>query len=715
MRNLLKADILRSSEPVAMAFTEIEKSYASWPTNIIGDTDTTLTNSAAARFHVTEADGFNLTQVKMYLKHNPAKGPVVVEIFKGVQPSRNNLIYAQEYSSWDDSETFANVTLDEQLYFESGSTFWVAFHIPNGNLFPLGIGFENEESNSDDCFMSFDMGATWAPLEDLINSDEFAWSMSAVSQNAHLGTYLVLEPGSGDVAGNESMETTLTANGSTLANGMYSANVVIASNDAQQRELRIPVTLNVTGHKPDLKHIDIAEFGNVFVGTDKVIELVIDNQGYGNFNNPEFTISGDQFVIDGSTPWQIKAKHEEIVKIRFKPTVVGNINDELVITNGDQTYRISLFGMGTETSKIHVTPAVQTINNLTIGDVVNAQVTVNNVGGYPLKYFIPGYDTKGVSNNWPTDYHTYGYRVRTNSATEADPIPYEFQDISGTGTNIINVLKDDGSYFTLDMGFKFPYYGQMMETLYIAQKGFTTFDNTVRPINSPSLNNSYNPKGFISPLGTHLSYVGQGEIYYQVEADRVIVQYNNVWDGWNPESITAQMVLYANGDIRFFYDNMGWSEYNQQGLTILIEDLDQQDGIMVSNWNKKLPLFSGMAIGFDYPGPNIITDVVNGSGVLAPGNSAVVDIELNTTSLVEGQVKRYINFISNVPSMPQTNALVLLNVVNGGESQALFSTDTIAFGDVFQGAVKSSVFTIKNPRTAAVTIGSINWVNSDST
>jgi hypothetical protein len=434
---------------------------------------------------------------------------------------------------------------------------------------------------------------------------------------------------------------------------------------------------------------------------------------FGNFNNPEFTISGSQFEIDGSAPWQIKAREEEIVKVKFKPTTTGNINDELVITNGDQTYRISLFGMGAETSKIFVTPPVQTITNLAIGDVTNAQLTVKNTGAYPLKYFIPGYDTKGVSENWPTDYHTYGYRVRSSDPSQADPIPYEFQDISGTGTNIMDVLKDDGTYFTLDMGFKFPYYGQMMEKLYIAQKGFTTFDNSVRPINSPSLNNPYNPKGFISPLGGYFSYITQGAIYYQVEADRVIVQYDNVWDGWNPESITAQMVLYANGDIRFFYDKVEFSEYNQGSLNILIENLDQNDGILINNWEKRTQLYSGLAIGFDYPGPNIITNVVNGSGILAPGNSAVVDIELNTSSLVEGQIKRYVNFISNVPSNPQTNALVLLDVENGGTAQAVFSTDTIAFGDVFQAATKSSVFTIKNPGTASVTITSINWVNND--
>src|SRR5690606_32392582 len=125
----------------------------------------------------------------------------------------------------------------------------------------------------------------------------------------------------------------------------------------------------------------------------------------------------------------------------------------------------------------------------------------------------------------------------------------------------------------------FPYYKEKMQKIYIAAKGFTTFDNTVNPLNTPVLGNSYSPKGYISLLGTYLDYVSQGEIYYQLEADRLIIQYDNVWDGYSiGETITAQMVLYANGDIRFFYEHMGLSEWNQKYMTILMEDIDQTDG-----------------------------------------------------------------------------------------------------------------------------------------
>ena len=706
---------LRSNDPEAMAFQSVEKTYATWVTNIIGETDLDLPNSAAAKFYVSEPSGFNLTQVRMYLKHDPALGPVIVEVYKGATPVKNNLIYAQEHTNWSSEETWAYITLDEQLYFESGSSFCVVIHVPAGNLFPLGIGYEDDPSYSANCFMSFDLGGTWTPLETAINSEDFAWAISADSYNEHLGTYLTLEPGSGDVAGNEQELTELSADASTLINGNYNANLVIASNDAQQQELRVPVSLTVTGHEPNIKHIDIADYGSVFKGTEKTLEFVLENAGYGNFNDPVFTIDNPEFSIVGYAPWQIKAREEVVLKVKFSPVSLGNINGILTITNGDRSYEISLFGLGAETSRISLAPEDQMIPNITLGDVVNAQITVQNDGAYPLKYFIPGYDEKGISDSWPSDYHTYGYKKRTSYGTETNPIAYEYQDISSTGVDISNALRDDGAYYTLDMGFEFPYYGENMSVIYIAQKGFTAFDNSVRPINSPSFpGNDYSPRGIISLLGTWLSYIAQGKIFYQVEADRVIIQYDDVTDEYSG-TLTAQMVLHSNGDIRFYYENMGFPTENQGALNIFIEDPNHEDGVLIHEWEHPTELYSGLALGFDYPGPDIITHVENGSGILAPGVSAVVDIELSSASLTEGVINRYINFISNDPANSQTSALVQLEITNGGIPEPLVSIDTVAFGDVFQGAIRSSVFTIKNPGTANVDIQSMEFVNNSFT
>ncbi|MEO7988721.1 MAG: S8 family serine peptidase [Chryseolinea sp.] len=702
---------LRSAEAAPMAFTEITKQYAEWADYIVGDTDLSLTNSSATKFLVTETEGFNLTQVSAYIKHDPAKGPVILEIYKGASPAKNNLVLAQEYSMWSKAEGWANITLDEQLYFESGETFWVVVHVPANNLYPLGMGYENEENGSKNCFYSVNLGQTWMPMEEAVNDKRFAWVVTAVSGNATLGNYITLEPGSGDVDGMSSTLTTLITDGSTLINGSYSANMVITSNDINQKELRIPVNVTVSGHQPDIKHIDIADFGNVFLGETKTLEIVLDNQGFGNFNEPSFNVTGAGFVI-GDAPWQIKARSEVTVEITFTPSQVGNNNGVLSFTNGTQNYEIALFGMGVETSRIAITPENQLKSNITIGDEVAATITVQNQGAYPLKYFVPGFDNKGVSNDWPSDYHSYGYKVRSNQANETDQLAYEFQDIKGTGIDISGEVSSQYEYYTIDMGFDFRYYNRTMTKLYVARNGFTTFDNTVNPINFPALNNPWNPRGYISLIGTNIPLLTQGKILYQVEADRVIVQYDNVTDGYNG-SITAQMVLFFNGDIRFYYEVMEFDSFNQKSFNILIEDYDQQDGIMINNYDQNIGLFEGMAIGFDYPGPDIITSVENGSGILAPGTSATVNLSMNTANLSEGTVNRYVNFISNDPTSPSTIGSIELQINQGGVAKPTVSIDTVTFGNVFQGAIKSKIFTVKNTGTKDVSIVGLDFVNND--
>jgi subtilisin family serine protease len=698
------------NEAVSLSsFTPAEKRLSYYPSNLVGETNTSIPNSAAARFYVDEEGGFNLTDVSMYLKHDPAKGPVVVEVYGGNAPVKENLLIAQEYSHWSPNETLANIVLEEQIYFEQGSTFWIAFHVPADNLFPLGIGYEIAPAGSANCFMSFNVGATWQPLEEALNDKNFAWVMTAGSYNRFLGTYLTLDPSQGDVNGNLQSTVSISADASQLVNGTYSANVVLASNDAAQRELRIPVNVTVTGHNPDVRHIDIADFGSVFIGEGKTVDIALDNRGYGNLDAVSYTIDGADFEIE-SSPYSIPAREQEMLRVTFKPTSNGNKNATLTFENGQHTYSISLFGVGSETSKIQVDPETQAVDDLTIGDAVTASITVQNIGAYPLKYFIPGFDSKGVSDNWPSTYHRYGYKVRSNRDTESNPISYEFVDISGIGVDITSHIITEKTYFGLDLGFTFPYYGESLHRIYVAQKGFTTFDDSVRPLNTPNLGGSSSPAGYISPLGTFLTYIAEGKVFYQLEADRLIIQYDHVTDGSNG-NVTAQMVLFSNGDIRFYYEDLSFPEWTHPYFNILIEDLEKSDGILIHNYEKQEQLYSGLAIGFDYPGPDIITNITNGSGILAPGGSANVEVSLSTASLAEGTVNRYVNIISNDPLNRQKIALVQLNINDGGTATPVLSADNISFGDVFQGAVKSHAFTIKNEGTAAAEITSITLTN----
>ncbi len=714
---IIKSANTSSSDVVSSAYTTKEKRYVYYTTNIIGENDLNLTNSAATRFVVDDVDGFNLTQVQMYLKHDPALGPVILEVYKGANLTKHNLIYAQEHSNWGTTEENAYITLDEQLFMESGTTFWIVFHVPAGNLYPLGIGYENSPEYSTNCFMSFDMGQSWAPLEEVIDATDFVWSTIAVSGNAYLGEYLTLNPASGEVAGMDSQMTTLSADASTLINGTYQANVILRSNDAANREMRLPVTLSVTGQTAILKSANTLDFGSVFSGTSKTMNLTIKNNGLGNFNDLYFDISNPQFEVDGWPPYQIAAQEEINLTIKYNPELVGNDNGLLTLASYSSgiTRQIVLFGVSTAPAELTVDPELQVVDNITIGDQVNASITVENTGQSALKYFVPSYDESEISEEWEEDFHYYGYKTRSNYPSESNPITYDFQDISSTGADVTDYFKQNSyRYFPIDMGFDFPYYTEKMQTLFISSKGFTVFDDEFNPVNTPRLNGApWSPKGYISPIGGFSDLTAGGGIYYQIEADRVIVQFSNFTDGYSG-SISAQMVLYANGNIRFFYEDITYYD-PQYYLNILIEDFAQTDGLVLFDYYNVIDIYGGLALGFDYPGPDIITSITNAGGILLPGESAQLDITMETAGLSEGTINRYINIVSNDPFNKQKIANVRLNITDGGIADLAISKTDINFGDAFQGAIATQKFSIKNNGTAPTTLTDFTLDNGDFT
>ncbi|HNP18448.1 MAG TPA: S8 family serine peptidase [Fulvivirga sp.] len=696
-----------SAEVETSAYTTKQKSYIYYTTNIIGENDVNYTNSSATRFVVDDVDGFNLTHVQMYLKHDPALGPVVLEVYKGSNPNKQNLVYAQEHSNWGTTEEQAYITLDEQLYMESGSTFWIVFHVPSGNLYPLGIGPESSPEYSTNCYISFDMGQSWGTLEDAIDSKDYAWSTIAISSNAYLGEYLTLNPASGEVAGLDNQVTTLSADASPLINGTYQANIILRSNDAANKEMRLPVTLNVLGQVPSLQSSSTLDFGSVFSGTTKEMNITIKNTGLGNYNDLSITSTNPDFEVIG---WysQIAAQGEINVTVKYSPDVVGNDNGFLNVTSFSSPVvkKIVLFGVSTAPAELTVNPETQLVDNITIGDEVNASITVENTGASALRYFVPGYDESGVSDEWEEVYHSYGYKFRTSYVEETNPISFDFQDISSTGTNITDYfIQESNRYYSIDMGFNFPYYTDQMTELFISSKGFTVFDDEFNPINTPRLNGApWSPKGYISAIGgyTNLSY--GGEIFYQVDPDKVIIQYENVTDGWSG-SMSVQIVLYADGNIRFYYDDITFAPTDlQYYMNILIEDYQQTDGILIYDYEHVIDIYNGLALGFDYPGPDIITSITSAGGVLLPGESAQLDITMETGNLYEGLINRYVNIVSNDPFDGQKIAQIQLNIIDGGTADLAISTTEISFGDVFQGATASQKFSIKNNGTAPSTI-----------
>lgn len=702
-RSMKEVESVRSTDIMPLAaFTPIEKKYANigWNSTVIGDTDPTLPTSGAAKFIVSEEEGFNLTQVQVGLKYTPNTGPVIIEIYEGGL-TKDKLRSTEEFVPEYEFLNNYYINLKEHIYFDKGTEFYVVVHVPANNGYSLAIDVELSPEYSDYCFYSGDYGATWITLFDAGVSQNYAWGITAASQSANIDTYITLDPTSGNMSGNSEETISIQADGSTLINGTYNTNVVFKSNDSKNPEYRVPVTFEISGHKPSMVFPKIVDFGSVFRKEETTLDIVLENVGYGRIADLNATTDNPQFTVEQQL-YSLEGRSEGKIRVKFNPTDVGNINGKLTVTNGQYTYLISLFGVGAETSKIEIAPVSETKDNLAIGAIIEREVTVKNIGSYPLKYFIPGFDQQGISEDWPADYHSYGYAIYSNNpelGTDNPAVTYQFNDISATGTDITSHFVGN-NYKEVPFGFSFPYYNTFQDKIYITKLGFTTFDNSASYLNNPKLKGDV--RGYISLYGADVVDLSRAKILYKTESDRMIIQYTDlIREG---EDFTGQIVLYANGNIRFYYKEVPQGEWGIRMATVLIEDTDQVDGILLKDWDSELAINDGTVIGFDYPGPDIVTSIENGSGIIPIGESVTVKATMNTSTLSEGTIVRNINIINNDPDHASATFTTTLNITSGGAVDYEVSTDVVDFETIFKDFPYTKEFSIKNNGTKAITV-----------
>ena len=696
-----------------------KKYYGTNPIYIIGETDTTATNSSATRFRVDEAEGFNLSYVRAYLNLDQEDGPAILEIYKGEEIHEDNLIYSDDQfvgRSENDSR-YHGYNLKEQLFFEQGTTFWIVFHIPAGNLYPLGVGPEQSPEYSDHALMSFDLGETWVPLAGAMNNDNFVWAVTAASTVEPLHTYMTLNPSEGQILGEGEQDIEVAVDASQLINGNYKSNIVISSNDSDTPIHRVAADVMVTGHKPALSTNNILDFGSVFNGLSETREMTIQNTGFGRFRTRTVTSSSPSFKVNTST-WSLNvaAKSETTMSITYTPSGVGNENAEITLTswNGD-VHTFNVFGVGTETAHIEADPAVVNFENINVGDNAQASFTLKNTGEYPLQYGFPAF-TDDVSHieNLPENVQRYPYVMEQSPYNG-----YEFNDISTSGTDITDFFKADprNEYYNVDLGFDFPFFGKSVDKMFITQQGVLTLGKNGNFNSTSQFHGSQLPNGYIAGLLKEWALSKAGSIHFKREVGKLIVQYTNVRHANDRDNvaITFQIELYSDGDIKLIYDKFdGLFPYQLRGFYSAVENEAKNDGVLLnSSFDKvELPMRPQQIVHIHSPGLGLIKDVAEVKGMIQPGESKEIMITLDGEKLIEGTHKEYISVLSNDPFNSSIPVEVNIDVVDGGESELVLSETEVDFGEVFQQAEVRGIIGAKNEGSRQISITDINFANT---
>jgi len=687
---------------------------------VIGETDTTFTNSSATRYHVSEEEGFNLTMVEMMLKHKPATGPVIMEIYEGEKLDKQNIIAVYEVDSYKADPYWHGVYLDEQLYFEQGSTFWIVFHAPSGNLYPLGMDREISDEYSDNCFMSLDMGLTWMPLSQAIADDRYVWTTVAVSQNKHLGHYMTLTPSNGKVLGGETQEVDVEVDGTYLINGSYNSNILIKSNDKDEKEYRIPVSFEITGHKAELKHDKVIEFGTVFHGLSKELTFTVENTGYGNFYRLTPSSSDPQFEILKNTR-SISARSTGDFTILYTPDGAGNDNSSLLLTDYyGNTHTINLFGVGVEPASMEVGPKTQDLGTLAIGDNATASINIANNGEYPLEFALPAFatdiDIEGIGNT-----HQYGYTYESNVDGDMSAT-YYWNDITGNGESLTDYFTQPfNKYYEVDLGFEFPFYGMGVESFFITRSGVLAMDDHSPVANCapPKADNGCSPAGYISAANMEFDLNKGGSMHYRRESGKFILQYTDVVlerAYSNLDKVTFQIVLHYNGDVEYiFKDMMNMSSYDRRYLQVGVGDINYADPFLINGRydydnTVQVSIINETILRLKSPGQKLVKAVSMDKGFVNPGESVDIELSINTDGLYEANMFQKLAVISNDPFNMVDAFEVTANIIGGTPDVALL-TENVTLGSVYQGGVLKGIAAIKNDGTKDVDITSVSLAN----
>ncbi len=198
---------------------------------------------------------------------------------------------------------------------------------------------------------------------------------------------------------------------------------------------------------------------------------------------------------------------------------------------------------------------------------------------------------------------------------------YTWTDISSTGT-LVTGFSDESVLGPFNIGFNFPFYENFYSSVSISSNGFLEFGGNANSWTNQNLPSSSTPNNLIAWWWDDLT--GGGTVHYQNMGDRWIVQFTNYPALSGGGTITAQVHLFPNGNIRMYYNNLS-SSLTLNSATIGIENSTGTIGTnIIYNANYA---HNGLAIAIDYPVPSFITNVTPATGQVAAGEYLDVAVE----------------------------------------------------------------------------------------
>ena len=146
--------------------------------------------------------------------------------------------------------------------------------------------------------------------------------------------WLSVSPTTGTVPAGQAVRLTATFDAAGLIGGDYDANVVVSSNDPDEPELAVGTHLHVTS-APDVEVSPTAlDFGTLFVGASRSLEILVSNGGQDVLTVARIVPDHQEFSADPSS-FTLGVGERRPVTVRYGPSGPGPVAATLTVESND--------------------------------------------------------------------------------------------------------------------------------------------------------------------------------------------------------------------------------------------------------------------------------------------------------------------------------------------------------------------------------------------
>lgn len=720
----------------------------SWSNGIfynVGDDNAKSTNALAQYFYVDPnayPDGFNLTALRFGGRGPGDSNTPEIEIYNGSQSiSTASLLTKVNYSYFAYNY---DINLEEQLFFEPGSSFWVVAKYPAGQTTPLGAGFTSTSNIRHYSFYSGDNGQTWTQLSEVLRegnlsaeADSLTWDVYAISKNPDWSSVLSPEPISGTVRPSSSQVVTMQNDGQKMVNGSYTFNLNVNTNETENPKQKLTVNMTVSGNKPELSAAKVVDFGELLVGKEKTLAVEIVNNGYGDFTGPwgalQFPDNGMESSSEEFEPESyiagFAARSKGTLNVTFKPASAGSKSGTITLTDANGIkFNIVVRGVASMPAEVKVDKEAIDFGNLEVGGEANTdKIVIENTGQYPLEYVFPRFSDETIDG---VEAHKFGYSYESN-LNGSDAFQYDGNPEIANETDITSQFNDNvWQSQAVDLGFQFPFYGTNYSQIYINTRGgiaMQTIDGNILCMVPTA--DCVQGLGYVSAYACSgpLHIGANTKISYGRQDGKFTVKYKDVLSpaedgGDNFVPISFHMSLCADGSIEIYYDDYDASkQFGPIGYSggeyvfIGVSDIKCEDPFVITDADMfdestlYQQITTGSAIRILAPATSMVSELSSASGVIGVGENKEITITAKAVEgMYAGKLTNNLTILTNDPVTPSKNVVLTANITGDGlVPVAKLDAEAVDFGEVFRTSTARRSVLLSNNGTNDLTVTAV--------